>query len=64
MISELVKIKNRLLKKHHDYETPNADEYRTGILSGIEVALQSIDNMIEEESNEMARHYGEEQRRK
>ena len=63
MISELVKIKDRLLRKHREYEVPNADEYRSGLLTGIEVALQSIDELLESESDAMARHYGEDERR-
>ena len=59
MISELVKIKDRLLRKHREYEVPNADEYRSGILSGITVALHTIDELLESESDAMARHYGE-----
>ena len=63
MISELVKIKDRLLRKHREYEVPNADEYRSGLLTGIEVALQSIDELLESESDAMARPYGEDDRR-
>ena len=59
MISELVKIKDKLMKKHREYEVPNPDEYREGILSGIVVALQTVDQLLEDESNDMARHYGE-----
>ena len=59
MISELVKIKEKLMKKHREYEQPDADEYRSGILSGIVVALQTVDQLLEDESNEMAQHYGE-----
>ena len=62
MISELVKIKDRLLRKHREYEVPNADEYRSGLLTGIEVALQSIDELMESESDAMAREYGEEEK--
>ena len=59
MIQDLVAIKNRLLRKHREYEQPNADEYREGILSGITVALHSIDELMESESEKMARSYGE-----
>ena len=59
MISDLIAIKNRLMKKHREYEVPNPDEYREGILSGIVVALQTVDQLLEDESNDMARHYGE-----
>ena len=59
MISDLIAIKNRLMRKHREYEIPNADEYRNGLLTGIEVALQSIDELMESESEAMAREYGE-----
>ena len=60
MISDLITVKNRLLRKHREYEIPNADEYRNGLLTGIEVALQSIDELMESESEKMAREFGEE----
>ena len=60
MIQDLIAIKNRLLRKHREYEVPNADEYRSGLLTGIEVALQSIDELMESESDAMALEYGEE----
>ena len=63
MISELIKIKEKLMKKHRDYEVPNPDDHRSGILSGIEVALQSIDELLESESDAMAREYGEDTKR-
>jgi len=59
LISDLVAIKNRLLRKHKEYEIPNGDDYRVGLLTGIEVALQSIDELMESESEKMAREYGE-----
>ena len=59
MIHDLVAIKNRLMRKHREYEQPNADEYRSGLLTGLEVALQSIDELMESESDKMAREYGE-----
>ena len=59
MIHDLVAIKNRLLRKHREYEQPNADEYRNGLLTGIEVALQTVDQLMESESDAMAREYGE-----
>ena len=59
MIHDLVNIKQRLMRKHREYEQPNADEYRNGLLTGIEVALQSIDELMESESEKMAREYGE-----
>ena len=59
MIQDLVAIKHRLLRKHREYEQPNADEYRNGLLTGIEVALQTVDQLMESESEAMAREYGE-----
>ncbi len=59
MIQDLINIKNRLMRKHREYEVPNPDEYREGILSGIVVALQTVDQLLEDESNDMARHYSE-----
>ena len=63
MITDLIAIKNRLLRKHKEYEQPNADEYRNGLLTGIEVALQSIDELMESESEKMARAYDEDEKR-
>ena len=60
MIHDLVSIKRELLDKHKEYEQPNADEYRNGLLSGITVALNTIDQLMESESNAMAREFGEE----
>ena len=59
MIQDLIAIKNRLLRTHKQYEIPNADEYREGILSGLTVALHTIDELMESESDKMARSYGE-----
>jgi len=63
VITELVQIKNRLMRKHKEYEIPNADEYRNGLLTGIEVALQSIDELMESESEKMAREFGEDEKK-
>ena len=63
MIQDLVQIKNRLMRKHKEYEIPNADEYRSGLLTGIEVALQSIDELMESESDKMAREFGEDEKK-
>jgi len=59
VIQDLVAVKNRLLRKHREDEERNADEYRNVLLTGIEVALQSIDELMEGESEKMAREYGE-----
>ncbi len=59
MLSDLVEIKNKLLEKHRQYEMPNADDYREGVLGGITVALQTIDRMMESEDEAMSREYEE-----
>ena len=59
MIQDLVAIKKKLLQKHKQYEMENADEYRSGILSGIVVALHTVDELLETESERMAREFGE-----
>ena len=59
MIQDLVAIKKKLLQKHKQYEMENADEYREGILSGIVVALHTVDELLESESDKMAREFGE-----
>ena len=59
MIQDLIAIKKKLLDKHKQYEMENADEYRSGILSGIVVALHTVDELLETESEKMAREFGE-----
>ena len=59
MISDLVTIKRKLMDTHRKYEVPNADEYKSGLLTGIEVALRAVDEMLETEDERMAREYGE-----
>ena len=59
MIQDLIAIKKKLLDKHKHYEMENADEYRSGILSGIVVALHTVDELLESESEKMAREFGE-----
>ena len=58
-ISDLNGIKKKLLDKHRQYEVPNPEAYREGILGGITVALQTIESMIEEESRDLEQYYGE-----
>ena len=60
MIQDLVRIKKILLEKHRQYEVPNPEEFREGILSGLTVALHTIDQLMESEDEAMAREYGEE----
>ncbi len=57
MIQDLVAIKRKLLDKHKQYESDTDDEYRQGILSGLTVALQTIDQLMESEDERMAREY-------
>jgi hypothetical protein len=59
MITELIAIKKALLREHKKYEVPNPEEYREGILTGIEVALSTVDRLIESEDEVMARSYDE-----
>ena len=59
MIQDLIAIKKKLLEKHKQYEMPNADEYREGVLTGLEVALSTIDRLMESEDQAMAREYEE-----
>ena len=60
MISDLIAIKKKLMDTHRKYEEPNPEEYREGILTGIEVALRAVDEMLETEDERMAREYNEE----
>lgn len=57
MISDLIEIKRKLLEKHKQYEQPDASEYREGILGGLTVALQLVDQLMESEDEAMAREY-------
>ena len=59
MISDLVAIKRKLLDTHRKYAEPNPEEYKSGILTGIEVALRAVDEMLETEDERMAREYNE-----
>ena len=65
MITELVAIKRKLLDKQKQYdkqyEQYSNDEYKQGILSGLTVALSTIDQLMEGESEAMARSYGEDE---
>ena len=61
MIQDLIAIKKALLEQHKKYEMPNADEYREGVLSGITVALHTIDRMMESEDESMAREYSQDE---
>ena len=64
MFQDLVKIKRKLLDKQkqygRQYEQYSNDEYKQGILSGLTVALSTIDQLMESEDEAMAREYGEE----
>ena len=59
MITDLIAIKRKLLEKHKQYDVQNADEYREGILSGITVALHTIDQLMESEDESLSRAYDE-----
>ena len=64
MIQDLVSIKRKLLDKQKQYdkqyEQYSNDEYKMGILSGLTVALSTIDQLMESESEKMAREFDEE----
>ena len=63
MIQDLIAIKRKLLDKQKQYdkqyEQYTDDEYKQGILSGITVALQTVDQMLESEDDAIAREYRE-----
>ena len=59
-ISDLTSIKKALLDEHRKLEVPNPEDYREGILTGINVALMRIERMIEEEEQSMSSYYDEE----
>ena len=63
MITDLIAIKRKLLDKQKQYdkqyEQYSDDEYKQGILSGLTVALQTIDQLMEGEDERMAREYEE-----
>ena len=63
MISDLVNIKRKLLEKYKHYEskTPYGGdtEYKDGLLVGLVVALQTVDQLMEGEDEAMSREYGE-----
>ena len=63
MIQDLINIKRKLLDKQKQYDKQYAqysdDEYKQGILSGLTVALSTIDQMLESEDEQMSREYDE-----
>ena len=65
MIQDLIAIKRKLLDKQKQYdkqyEQYSNDEYKQGILSGLTVALSTIDQLMEGEDEAMARSYGEDE---
>jgi len=63
MFQDLVNIKRKLLDKHKQYNVSNPDEYREGILSGLVVALQTVDQLMESEDEKMAREFGEDEKK-
>ena len=61
-MNELIEIKRTLMnewkltdKKFRD----SGDDWYTGVLSGLEVAIHKVDTMIEHEDDRMTRYYGE-----
>ena len=63
MITELVAIKRKLLSKQRQYDKQYEgypdDEFKQGILSGLTVALSTIDQLMEGEDEAMSREFGE-----
>jgi len=63
MIQDLIAIKRKLLEKQKQYDKQYSeysdDEYKQGILSGLTVALQAVDQLMEGEDEAMSREYGE-----
>ena len=63
MIQDLIAIKRKLLDKQRQYDKQYAeysnDEYKQGILSGLTVALSTIDQLMEGEDEAMSREFGE-----
>ena len=59
MIQDLMRIKQILLREHKKYEMPNPEEYREGVLTGIEVALTAVDRLMESEDEALSREYEE-----
>lgn len=61
MITDLVSIKRTLMrewdateKRHRD----SGDDWYVGVMSGLEVAINKVDLMIEHEDDDMAKEYG------
>ena len=63
MIHDLASIREKLLDKynHFDGKTPHGGDidYKDGILTGLAMALRTVDQLMESEDEAMAREYGE-----
>lgn len=63
MIQDLVNVKRKLLDKQKQYDKQyeqfSDDDYKQGILSGLTVALQLVDQLMETEDERMSREYEE-----
>lgn len=63
MIQDLVAIKRKLLDRYSHYEgkTPHGGDtdYKDGLLTGLAVALSTVDQLMEVEDESMSREYGE-----
>ena len=60
MMQDLVAVKRSLMQewKLTDQKfRDSGDDWYNGVLSGIEVAMQKVDTMIEHEDGQMARYY-------
>ena len=59
MISELSQIKRMLMNDLVEQDKRPRDEFREGVTTGLTMALLKIDQLMESESERMAREYGE-----
>ena len=65
MISDLVSVKRVLMTEWNTCDKKmrdSGDDWYAGVLSGIEVAINKVDLMIEQEDHQMSIDYGEKDR--
>jgi len=59
-VHDLSAIRKVLMNDIAQEDKKTRDQYREGVLTGLEIALTRIDRLMESESDAMAREYGEE----
>jgi len=59
-VHDLSTIRKVLMNDIAQEDKKTRDQYREGVLTGLEIALTRIDRLMESESDAMAREYGEE----